>query len=211
MKIVFSDIPMKRELNSFRYKVDGNPSIEYDGEVIFPVNGVLARTMKAGEHVRVILLSKNDPECNSAVNCGLFQRELTEINRRIGAVIEYVILSTPFEEVRDVQETLLRDMICKLETGAQVYADITYGPKSLPIIVFTALNFAEKFYAADIRNIIYGKVNFVDDGSGTGRTRPVDPILYDLTPLYYLNNVINVMEYKNPEDARKALDMLLDM
>ena len=46
MKIVFSDLPMKKELHSFKYKVDGNKTIEYDGETIFPVNSVLAKTMK---------------------------------------------------------------------------------------------------------------------------------------------------------------------
>ncbi len=211
MKIIFSDLPMKKELNSFKYTTDGNLSLEYDGEVIFPINAVLAKTMKKGEKVRVILLSKMDPEGNSSINAGHFQKELNNINKNIGAVIEYVILSTPFKEVRDVQETLLRDIISKLEHGAEIYADITYGPKSLPIIVFTALNFAEKFFSADIKNIIYGKVDFVDDGSETGKTHPIDPVMYDLTPLYYLNNVINVMEYKTSEEALKALEILLEM
>ena len=56
-----------------------------------------------------------------------------------------------------------------------------------------------------------GKVDFVDDGSGTGKTKPVNPVLYDLTPLYYLNNVTNSMEYKSSDDAVKALDTLLDL
>ena len=48
-------------------------------------------------------------------------------------------------------------------------------------------------------------------GSGTGKTKPINPVLYDLTSLYYLNNVTNAMEYKTSEDAVKALDTLLDM
>ena len=60
MKIVFSDLPMKKELHGFKYKVDGNATIEYDGETIFPVNSVLAKTMKKGEKVKVVLLSKVD-------------------------------------------------------------------------------------------------------------------------------------------------------
>ena len=62
-----------------------------------------------------------------------------------------------------------------------------------------------------VNTSIYGKVDFVDDGSGTGKTKPVNPVLYDLTPLYYLNNVTNSMEYKSSEDAVKALDTLLDL
>jgi len=211
MKIVFSDLPMKKELHGFVYKADGNAEITYDGEVVFPVNSVLAKTMKKGERVRVVLLSKDDLEGNSAINAGKFQKELNEINRGIGADIEYVILATPFVETRDVHETLLRDMIAKLEDGAEIIGDVTYGPKTLPIIMFAVMNFAERFFNANIKNIVYGKVDFVDDGSGTGKTKPVNPALYDLTPLYYLNNLTNVMEYKTSEDAVKALNAILDI
>mgnify|MGYP003507969652 FL=1 len=102
-------------------------------------------------------------------------------------------------------------MVAKLEDNAEIIGDVTYGPKPLPIIMFAVMNFAEKFFKAKIKNIVYGKVDFVDDGSGTGKTKPVNPVLYDLTPLYYLNNVTNSMEYKSSEDAVKALDTLLDL
>lgn len=211
MKIVFSDLPMKKELHAFNYKVDGNETINYDGEVIFPVNAVLAKSMKKGEKVKVVLLSKVDIEGNSAINAGIFQKELNDINRNIGADIEYITIATPFEETRDVHETLLKDMVSKLENGAEIIGDVTYGPKPLPIILFAVMNFAEKFFSCEIKDIVYGKVDFVDDGSGTGKTKPVNPVLYDLTPLYYINSLTNTMEYKSSEEAVKALDLLLDL
>lgn len=209
MKIVFSDLPMKKELHAFKYAVDGNATIEYDGEVIFPVNSVLAKTMKKGEKVKVILLSKNDIDGNSSINAGYFQKELNKINREIGAEIEYITIATPFEETRNIHETLLKDMINKLEKDAEIIGDITYGPKPLPIIMFSVMNFAEKFFKAKIKNIVYGKVDFknIDDG----KTIPINPVLYDLTPLYYLNSLTNAMEYKTSEDAVKALNTLIDL
>lgn len=209
MKIVYSNLPMKKELNAFRYRSEGNCLIEYDEEVIFPVNAVLAKSMAKGEKVKVVLLSKIDKEGNSAVNAGIFQQELNRINLLIGADIEYITLTTPFEETREVHEKLLRDMVGMLEKGAEIIADITYGPKSLPIIVFAVLNFAEKFFGVTIKSIVYGKVNFVD--AGNGRTKPVDPVLCDMTPLYYLNSLTNSLEYQSAEEAVKALDILLDL
>ncbi len=205
-KIVFSNLPMKKELNSFKYRVDGNSTIEYDGEVIFPVNSVLAKTMKKGEKVKIVLLAKNDVEGNSAINAGLFQKELNDINRNIGADIEYVTLATPFEETRDVHETLLLDMIEKVEKDAEIIGDVTYGPKPLPIIMFSVMNFAEKFFNCSVKNIVYGKVDFV-----SGNKTPINPVLYDLTPLYYLNSVTNSLECKSSEEAVKALNSLLTM
>lgn len=204
MKIVFSDLPMKKELHALNYKVDGNETIKYDGEVIFPVNAVLAKSMKKGEKVKVVLLSKVDIEGNSAINAGIFQKELNEINRGIGADIEYITIATPFEETRDVHETLLKDMVSKLENGAEIIGDVTYGPKPLPIIMFAVMNFAEKFFSAEIKNIVYGKVDFVGG-------KPVNPVLYDLTPLYYINSLTNTMEYKSSDEAVKALNLLLDL
>lgn len=208
-KIIFSNLPMKKELNKFKYKVNGNTSIEYDGEVIFPVNSVLARTMKKGDKIKVVLLSKNDIEGNCAINAGIFQKELNEINRNIGADIEYVILATPFEETRDIHETLLRDMIDKLVDNAEIIGDITYGPKPLPIIMFSVMSFAEKFFNCKIENIVYGKVDFIAEEGD--RTKPVNPVLYDLTPLYYLSSVIDSIECKSSEEAVKALDVLLTL
>lgn len=205
-KIVFSNLPMRNDLTALKFDVNGNSSIEYDKKVIFPVNSVLAKTLKKEDKVKVVLLSKNDIEGNSAINAGLFQKELNEINRNIGADIEYVILATPFEETRDIHETLLRDMIAKLEKDVEIIGDITYGPKPLPIIMFSVMNFAEKFFNATIKNIVYGKVDFV-----SGSKTPINPVLYDLTPLYYLNSVTNSMECKSSEEALKALDSLLTM
>lgn len=211
MKIVFSDLPMKKELNGFKYSDDGNIAAEYDGTVLFPINAVLAKSINKGEKVRVVLLSKVDVEGNSAINAGKFQAELNEINRGIGADIEYITLATPFEETRDVHETLLRDMIGKLEESAEIIGDVTFGPKPLPIIMFAVMNFAEKFFNAKIKSIVYGKVDFVDDGSDTGHTVAKNPVLYDLVPLYYLNSLTNSMEYKTSADAVKALDTLLNI
>lgn len=205
-KIVFSNLPMKKDLYGFKYKVDGNSTIEYDGEVIFPVNSVLAKTVKKGDKVKVVLLSKLDIEGNSAINGGLFQKELNEINRNIGADIEYVTIATPFVETKDIHETLLRDMISKLEDGAEIIGDVTYGPKPLPIIIFSVFNFAEKFFKAKIKNIVYGKVDFTNDSKA-----PINPVLYDLTSLYYLNSVTNNMECESSKDALEALDNLLSI
>jgi len=202
-KIVFCNIMMKERLDRFRYKVSGNSTIEYDGEVIFPINGVLARTLKKGDEVKVVLLKKEDIVGNSGKNTGEFMSELDRISATIGAKIEYKILSTPHDESREIQEKLLKEMVGELVEGAAVYADITFGTKSLPIIVFSVLNFAEKFFKAEIKNIVYGKVDFDKDNN------PVKPELFDMTALFYLNSIASTMECKDGAAAKKLLDTIL--
>ena len=204
-KIVFSNLPMKKELNKLHYPVDGNKALEYDGEVSFPIISILARTLTENDDVKIVLLSKTDVEGNSADNGALFQNELNEINKKIGAHIEYVIIPTPFVETRDVHEKLFRDMVEKLEDGAEILADITYGPKSLPIIVFSVLNFAEKFFNAEIKHIVYGKVDFSSD-----KKVPQNPMIFDMSPLYYLNMLTNTMEFSSSKAAVEALKEIID-
>ena len=45
-KIVFCDIPMKKQLDSMVYSGTGNTNISYDKAVIYPVNAILAETLK---------------------------------------------------------------------------------------------------------------------------------------------------------------------
>lgn len=206
-KIVFCNVKIYKPVESHRYKVNGNSTIEYKGKVAYPINGVLARTLKSGDDVKVVLLKKNvnkdDVNDNSEKNLNKFKSELKRINKNIGANIEYKTLYTPHDESREVQETLLREMIDELVDGAHIYADITYGPKSLPIIVFSVLNFAEKFFNAEIKNIVYGKVDHHENDKTS------NPELFDMTALFYLNSIANTMECKDGKAAKKLLDIIL--
>ena len=51
---------------------------------------------------------------------------------------------------------------------------------------------------------MYGKVDFVKHDDG--KAYPKNPELYDVTSLYYLNNLMNSMEAPDGESALKSLD-----
>lgn len=208
MKIVFSDLPMQSNINKFCYAVSGNSRIAYDGEVAYPINSVLAKVLKKDEKVKVVLLKKQDAEGNSDFHAQEFKRELDFINKNIGANIEYKILEFPYVETKDIHEKSLQKMIDELEENAELYCDITYGPKPLPIILFSILNFAEKFFGCKIENLIYGKVDFIT--TVDGKKIPANPVLFDITPLFYLNALTNTLECSSSEEAKKLLASLLE-
>ena len=120
MKIIFSNLPMKKELLAFNYKADGNVTIEYDGEVIFPVNAVLAKTIKQGEKVKVVLLSKMDIEGNSAINAGIFQKELNGINRGIGQISNILRLQRRLKKRGTFTKCYCAIWSVKLKTGLKL-------------------------------------------------------------------------------------------
>ena len=100
-------------------------------------------------------------------------------------------------------------MISVLENDAEIYADITFGPKPFPMLLMPVLTFAEKFCNADIKKIVYGKVEFIKHDDG--KKYPEKPELYDVTSLYYLNNLVGTMEASSSYEAQKSLKAFFDI
>ena len=201
-KIVFATIPMQA-ITPQHYIATENEAIEYEGSVRFPINALLAKTLKKGDAVKVVrIVTESD---FSAANVALQKEELNVINASIGANIEYIEVSVPYKETSDVVESRFKQIVNELEDGCKIYSDITYGPKTLTPVLFFALNFAEKFFDADIANIVYGKIIHGKDKQvqeGTGE-------LYDVTPLFYLNSLTSVMEAPDSKTALKRLSQFL--
>lgn len=206
-KIVFADIPMKEvsfEHDAVCYAGKGNAGCSYSDKVIFPVNAVLAEKLKRNDEVKVVLLKTLTETGNANTNGELFQQELDAINSKIGAHISYETIETEFVETKPNHEKRLRSMLAKIEEDAELYADITFGQKPLPMVLMCVMNFAEKFFNADVKKIIYGKVEFVKHEDA--KFYPEKPALYDITSLYYLNNLMGAMEAPSGEEALKSLD-----
>lgn len=205
-KIVFADIPMKEmtERDKVCYFKTGNAGCAYEGKVVFPINAVLSEKLKKGDDVKVVLLKTISAKGKTDANADFFMAELDGINASIGANIEYEPVESDFVETKKNHEKRLRAMLSKIEEGAEIFVDITFGPKPLPMVMMCVLNFAEKFFDADVRKIVYGKVDFVKHDDGT--FSPENPELYDVTSLYYLNNLMGSMEAPDGKTALNALD-----
>jgi hypothetical protein len=198
MKTVIVTMPMKKEVFAFKYPVMGNRDIEYDGKIRFPVNGVLTRTMKPKEQVKLIFLITRGGEDYGHENTKLFREELDVLNRGIGAEIMEDRIEIPFDPAKAVFDRLIRQLIDKIGKDAEIISDFTFGSKPFPFVLLCALNFAEMFNNASILYIMYGKVDF--------KPEPCNPMAYDITSLYYLQKLIGAMEGRNADTALKMLD-----
>ena len=206
MKLIITTVPMKKDISRLHYPVVGNSVIEYNKKVFFPVNAVLAKTMQKGERGKILFLSTSGGEENySKDNIKKFKDELVKINSGIEADLSWETIDIPFNPQNEVFERLISGIISKVEKGCQIIADITYGIKPLPMILFCALQFAEKFCNAAISNIVYGKAEF------NRQNKPENPGLYDIASLFYLNKLICAMECESGETASKILNDFFKM
>ena len=201
MKVVIVTIPMlpSNKVDAFQYSVNGNKSIEYKNPVRYAINGVLARTLKKGEQVKVILVLTVGENSEYEENQKAYIEELGEINNKIGAILSYDAVKINFLPTKQTYNKLITDLSKKIPENAEIYADFTFGFKPETISLFCALRFAEEFREAVVEYIVYGKVEFTKEG------RKVKPTLFDITSLYYLFKLMGTMGASNAENAMETL------
>ena len=203
-KTIICGIPMKETIDKVVYTSDDKSLPVAETAVRYPINSFLEKTACKDDHYKVILLEKTDEYSASDKNLQYFMDEFSNAISSVGADVEYRIISTDFTEARDVHEQVLVKLVDEIVVGSQVLVDITYGPKDFPVIIFTALNFAEKFLDCKIENIVYGQASFSNDHA-------VNTKICDMIPLYCLGSVTNTMISTEPEKAKAMLKALLSL
>lgn len=203
-KILFCNVSMKSKIYKSVYKSDDFSVPVSDKEVLYPVSAFLEKTLTANDEVKVILLVKQDEFENYKKNVSDCINELSGVADKLGAKIDFKTIYTEFNEEQLTHAQLLLDIVEEFEKNAHIVSDITFGPKDLPVVLFTALNFAEKFFNCEIDNIVYGQASFSDG-------KPVNTKICDMVPLYYLNSVTNTVNCHSSEKAKEMLKTLLSI
>jgi len=204
MKVVICTMPMRaaNEVKAIVYPVDGNKAIEYDKAVRSPVNAVLAKTLKKGEELRVIYIMTTGENSCCEDNKKNFIEELEGINTEIGAVLSYDTVEMEFLATKGTYNKLITDLTEKIPENAELYIDITYGSKPEILSLFCALRFVEEFHNAIVQYFIYGKLEF-----NRITRKEENPMIFDITSLYYLFKLIGSI---GNADAEKASNILKD-
>ena len=203
-KVVICSVPMKEKVPSVVYSSDDRSLPVLERPFKHPINAFLSKTLTNRDELKVILLTKKDVNNNYIKNTEYCKKEFLDTCIYTGAAIDFSIIDTDFSEEREIHEQLMGKLVDEIDIGAHILADITYGPKDIPIIIFSALSFAEKFLRCEVDNIVYGKADFIADKVENAK-------ICDMVPLYYLSSVTNTIKCDEPEKARKMLKSLLSL
>lgn len=189
---------MKEDLKAVCYKGSGNAFSQYDKPVVYPINAILAEKLNKDDDVKVVLIQTKGESSFVERNTDIFKTELNEINKSIGANINYKEISSDYKEAKENHEKRIMAILEQMEEGAELYGDITFGPRTVPMVMLCAFAFAEKFYDADIKKIVYGKVEWINK-------EPTNPELFDVTSLHYLNSLTYSLQSESAEKAMTSL------
>lgn len=184
----------------------------YEKKIYYPINVVLANELENGDELKVVLIrTKNDNRADDDAifnsNCEKFTSELKEICAKIGVksnIENPDFIISDFKETKDIFEKRFMQFFEVLEDDVEIYADTTFGSRVFSMILMDVLRFAEKFFNADLKSVVYGQTSF-NNGKAS------DGIVYDISSLYFLNNITNVLKADSGKDAVEAFrDFLND-
>lgn len=204
-KTIICSLPFKQNIQKVYYEDKGMSLEIADHPVQFPINSVLEKNVSDGDELKIVLLIKQDKNSYYEANKKVFIEELKESigSREVSLNIEE--LYSEFSEDREIHEKLLADIVNKIDDDSNILADITYGPKDMPILIFTALNFCKKHLGCNIEGIIYGLAQFGENNLIT------EGKMCDMSSLFYLNSLVETVECKDSKKSRQLLKALLEL
>lgn len=163
----------------------------------YPITPVIADTARQGDEIKVIAVrQKNSPHSE---NLEIFRRELDGL----GLPCALTDLTTPENQQRDGLLALFEALTDEMESDACYYADATFGTKTYPLVLSSALHYAEKILdEVEVCGIYYRELTRED-----GKVKSVQQ--YDISALFTLDGIVDMAAEADLPDKKKFIRMML--
>ena len=176
LKTYITTVPLQGKLDPMLYQRE---RAEAPTATCFPIVQVMRDTLEPGDTVRLLAIRQENAD--TARN---YQRLLEELAQLGIAEAQVELVPLPEDQRPETLIGLCRDLVDALPQVTRVYACITYGSKSIPVVTLTALSCAEATHTElEVGGIYYGEVKRRD-----GRTESAS--LNDVTVLYQLSGLV---------------------
>ena len=176
LKTYITTVPLQGKLDPMLYQRE---RAEAPTATCFPIVQVIRDTLEPGDTVRLLAIRQENAD--TARN---YQRLLEELAQLGIAEDQVHQLHLPEDQRPETLIGLCRDLVDALPQVTRVYACITYGTKSIPVVTLAALTCAEATHTElEVGGIFYGEVKRRD-----GRTESAS--LNDVTVLYQLSGLV---------------------
>ena len=192
LKTYNTTVPLQGKLDPMLYQRE---RAEAPTATCFPIVQVMRDTLEPGDTVRLLAIRQENAD--TARN---YQRLLEEL-AQLGIAKEQVEpVPLPEDQRPETLIGLCRDLVDALPQVTRVYACITYGSKSIPVVTLTALSCAEATHTElEVGGVYYGEVKR-ENGKVVGAR------LYEMSALYQLAGLVGTMrDSKTAEEVFRQL------
>lgn len=195
LKTYITTVPLQGKLDPMLYQRE---RAEAPTATCFPIVQVIRDTLEPGDTVRLLAIRQENAD--TARN---YQRLLEEL-AQLGIVQEQVEpVPLPEDQRPETLIGLCRELVDALPQVTRVYACITYGSKSIPVVTLTALTCAEATHTElEVGGVYYGEVKR-ENGKVVGAR------LYEMSALYQLAGLVGTM--RDSKTAEEVFHQLIWM
>lgn len=195
LKTYITTVPLQGKLDPMLYQRERT---EAPTATCFPIVQVIRDTLEPGDTVRLLAIRQENAD--TARN---YQRLLEEL-AQLGITEEQVEpVPLPEDQRPETLIGLCRDLVDALPQVTRVYACITYGSKSIPVVTLTALTCAEATHTElEVGGVYYGEVRR-ENGKVVGAR------LYEMAALYQLAGLVGTM--RDSKTAEEVFHQLIWM
>ena len=171
LKTYITTVPLQGKLDPMLYQRE---RAEAPTATCFPIVQVMRDTLELGDTVQLLAIRQENAD--TARN---YQRLLEELAQLGIAEDQVRQIDLPEDQRPETLIGLCRDLVDALPQVTRVYACITYGSKSIPVVTLTALTCAEATHTElEVGGVYYGEVkreNGQAGRPGPGRGAFPDP------------------------------------
>ncbi|PDX85169.1 hypothetical protein CGS59_00875 [Faecalibacterium prausnitzii] len=192
LKTYITTVPLQGKLDPMLYQRE---RAEAPTATCFPIVQVMRDTLEPGDTVRLLAIRQENVD--TARN---YQRLLEELAQLGIAEAQVEPVPLPEDQRPETLIGLCRDLVDALPQVTRVYACITYGSKSIPVVTLTALSCAEATHTElEVGGVYYGEVKR-ENGKVVGAR------LYEMSALYQLAGLVGTMrDSKTAEEVFRQL------
>lgn len=186
-------------LHKTNYSSTDNDLLKTDLKTSFPILVAINGYVKPNENIDILVIKPNYVNTDESIL--LFEEELKCLSKQINFTYNINIIKMEYDESLDVLLALFKGLLLNINDNEDIFACITYGTKPIPFIQIMTLNFAYKIRKnTDIVAIVYGAY---DHFNKTAR-------ITDVTPLFYMDAIINEMSKLNMDNTNDKIITLLE-
>lgn len=169
----------------------------YTAPSCYPITPIIADTARPGDEITVLAVrQKNSPRSD---NLDAFRRELDTL----GTPCTLIDVTTPENQQRDALLTLFETLTDAMQDDACYYADATFGTKTYPLVLASALRYAEKILDdTEVCGIYYRELTRENGQVKTARQ-------YDISTLFTLDGIVDMAAGEDIADKRAFIKLML--
>ena len=181
------------------YEPADNRDLAY-GSTHFPAIPLINASTEEGDEVKVISVTYDTPNCHR--NLGLLEEEVARVCSERNATYILESIEVPFDDSIKAILNVYQQLIVRVEDGDELYADITYGSKPMPIVLTMALQYAYRTKKnVSIECVTYGQISHHKETK--------DATIYDVTALVQLDEIVRLMADGNISDPAGVIDLII--